>query len=75
MKTKNQLSQENYGKNYNDLPDDGAEQDYIMAIYEAAKRGVSCDCHLKELVTGPVPHCCPACDGDYSSFLAFHNCD
>ena len=35
MKTKDQLSQENYGKNYNELPDDGAEQDYIMGLYEA----------------------------------------
>lgn len=37
--------------------------------------GVSCSCHLKEQVTGPVPHCCPVHDGDYSSFLAAHNCD
>ena len=26
MKTLNQLSQEKYGKNYNQLPDDGAQQ-------------------------------------------------
>jgi hypothetical protein len=38
-------------------------------------RPARCTCHLKEHVTGPVPHHCPACDGDYLSFLALHNCD
>lgn len=36
---------------------------------------ISCTCHLKSKVTGPVPHCCPRHDGDYLSFLAAHNCD
>lgn len=36
---------------------------------------ITCTCHLKEKVTGPVPHCCPRHDGDYSSFLAQNNCD
>jgi hypothetical protein len=31
--TINAISMEFYGKSYNDLPDDGAEQDCIMAIY------------------------------------------
>ena len=30
---------------------------------------ITCTCHLKEQVTGPVPHCCPRHDGDYMTFL------
>ena len=35
MKTKtlNQISQEKYGKDYNHLPDDGAEQDFVQGEY------------------------------------------
>ena len=33
--TINAISMEFYGKRYNDLPDDGAEQDCIIGIYES----------------------------------------
>ena len=33
MKTLNQISQEKYGKDYNHLPDDGAEQDFVQGEY------------------------------------------
>ena len=32
-----------------------------------------CTCH--EIADGPVPNYCAKHDGDYSSFLALHNCD
>ena len=35
----------------------------------------TCTCHLKSQARGPVPHFCPAHDGDYMHFLALHNCD
>ncbi len=37
--------------------------------------GRTCTCHLKERVTGPVPHHCSVHDGDYMSFLSSNNCD
>jgi hypothetical protein len=39
------------------------------------RSGISCTCHLAGDQVGPVPHYCPACDGDYMSFLASNNCD
>lgn len=37
--------------------------------------GPRCSCELKLGHSGPVPHCCPEHDGDYSAFLAACNCD
>ena len=33
MKTLNQISQEKYGKDYNHLPDDGVDQDFVQGEY------------------------------------------
>jgi hypothetical protein len=50
----------------------GKWTDYVVAH---APRDPRCTCHLAGDQVGPVPHYCPACDGDYMSFLASCNCD
>jgi hypothetical protein len=45
----------------------------ILAYCEAAHPTISCTCHLE--TSGPVPNYCAKHDGNYSSFLALHNCD
>jgi peptidoglycan hydrolase CwlO-like protein len=43
MKTLNEIAQEKYGKDYNHLPDDGAEQDCVMLAYYAQKSSLTND--------------------------------
>ena len=38
MKTIDEISHERYGKNYNQLPDDGAEQDCVQGIFSSQPR-------------------------------------
>ena len=51
----------------------GESPEWIRMTILKATRSASCTCEAE--CSGPVPNYCAEHDGDYSAFLAAHNCD